>query len=208
MRLNSFAVGALALVSFLAPWPATAKPNAIPALPSFYRELTLKIRKSGDYKVAMPDKGDLHFNYQLDFAEPVYQEPIIADAHLNDVDKKLFFRDYWDRVMLKDGSYLELAGEKLPLTCVFIRGQDNRYSGKSGPLLPDFIIRVYLVANDFTCQGPIHPGWPQTGGRKDAWDTYLYFEVRDPTIMLPMEPLLRYRWNEYSVVLLDHGQTP
>ena len=63
-------------------------------------------------------------------------------------------------------------------------------------------MRVYLVANDYSCTGPINPGWPDNGGKEETWDTYVYFEIRDPTIMLPVEAHLRYRWNEYKSVLV------
>ena len=61
------------------------------------------------------------------------------------------------------------------------------------------------MANDFSCQGPIRPGWPRTGGNKENWDTYLHYEIRDPTIMLPQDALIRYRWNETKAVLIDKG---
>jgi hypothetical protein len=101
-----------------------------------------------------------------------------------------------------------VEGQKSPLTCVFVDAQDNRSMQKTSVLFPEIVMRIYLVANDFTCSGPLRPGWPATGGRKENWDTYLYFEVKDPTIMLPLDPLLRYRWEEHNLVLTDNGAKP
>ncbi len=170
--------------------------------PEIYRDLTMKIRDKGIFRVYMPDGRHQEVNYEFKFGEPVYVEPKISDVHL-DPRKPEVMRSFWDRIMLQDGSFFEIGGERLPLTCIFVSGQDNRLSGSDSPLVPDFIMRIYLVANDFACQGPIRPGWPSTGGRKENWDTYLHYEVRDPTIMLPSDALIRYRWNEFSAVLID-----
>ncbi len=170
--------------------------------PKVYRDLTLKIREKGIFRVYMPDGRHQEVNYEFKFGEPVYAEPIINDIHL-DPTKPQVLRSFWDRIMLQDGSFFEIGGERLPLTCVFVSGQDNRLSGSDSPLVPDFILRVYIVANDFACQGPIRPGWPSTGGKKENWDTYLHYEVRDPTIMLPSDAVIRYRWNEFNAVLID-----
>ena len=180
--------------------PKTSAPNV-----QFYRDLTLKIRSSGEFLIPFPGTQS-SIKYSVSFGQPVYEVPKMYDTHLNDKDP-YFYRSFWDRILFKDGSFLEVNGEKLPLTCIFISGQDNRFSDKMNysPLLPEFILKVYLVANDFSCQGPIKPGWPETGGKQENWDTYLYYEIKDPTIMLPMDAKLRYRWNEYNVVLVNKG---
>lgn len=171
----------------------------------FYRDLTLKIRSSGEFLIPFPGANS-SIKYSIDFGQPVYDVPMMYDLHPNHKEP-YFYRSFWDRILFKDGSFLEVNGEKLPLTCIFISGQDNRFSDKAlySPLLPEFVLKVYLVANDFSCQGPITPGWPETGGKEQHWDTYLYYEIKDPTIMLPMDAKLRYRWNEYNIVLVDHG---
>ena len=84
-------------------------------------------------------------------------------------------------------------------------GHDNRFTGKTGPLIPDFVIEVYLVANDYTCTGPINPQWPVSSPKKETWDTYVYYEIRDPTIMLPTEIKVNYRWEEYKALPIDRG---
>ena len=190
-------VTALLLIANLA-LAKSVKPDG----PEVYRKFTMALRTEGEFKVPMPDHGDLHYSYKFEIGDPIYSEPIISDL-ASDVDHpKLFFRRFWDRIWLKDGSYALIGGDQVPLTCIFISGQDNRYNAKTSPTTPDFIIDVYLVANDFTCKGPIKPGWPQSGGKKENWDTYLHYEVRDPTIMLPVEAQLRYRWNEFPAILV------
>lgn len=171
---------------------------------SYYRDLTLKIRQAGVFSVPSPGTQSL-ISYNFEFGDPVYSKPMMGDYHIG-TDPNYFYRTFFDRILFKDGSFVEVNGEKLPLTCIFINGQDNRYSNeKPSPLLPEFVLKVYLVANDFSCQGPIKPGWPETGGKEENWDTYIYFEIRDPTIMLPTEAKLRYRWNEFHMVLVDGG---
>jgi hypothetical protein len=172
--------------------------------PQFYRDYIEKIRLSGKFKLAIPVQNTEDVNYSIQIGDPVFDTPIVADVHSDlTAHPTYILREFWDKIFLKDGSFVEVAGTKYPLTCVYVRGQDNRFSGPKGPLYPDIILRVYLVANDYTCQGPIHPGWPQTGGKKEAWDTYLYYEVTDPTIMLPTNANLRYLWNEIPMVLTD-----
>jgi hypothetical protein len=169
-----------------------------------YRELALKVRTHGTFRTPMPSRGDLPFSYEFKGGKAMWDQPLINDVYLNPNEDR-FVRDFWDKILLDDGSSIELNGDKVPLTCIFVQGHDNRYSQKNTPLLPDLFLKVYLVANDFTCTGPVNPGWPGNGLPKEAWDTYLYFEVRDPTIMLPTNTRVRYRWAEFPAYLVDAG---
>lgn len=172
--------------------------------PQQYRDLTNRLRTSAEFMVPFPGMKS-SITYAFEFDQPVYPEPILGDTHLGSSDI-LFYRSFWDRVLFKDGSYIEINGERLPLTCVFISGQDNRFGQKEpSPLFSEFVIRVYLVANDFSCQGPKKKGWPEVGGKEESWDTYIYYEIKDPTIMIPVEAKIRYRWNEFNMVLVDRG---
>lgn len=182
---------------------AQATTPSIPG-PDFYRDLTSKIRPDGLFRIYMPDGRNQDVTYHFKFGQPIYVAPMLSDFQW-DPPHKEFLRTFWDRISFEDGSYLQVGGEQVPLTCAFVHGQDNRFSGKYNPLQPEFILQIYLVANDYACQGPIRPGWPSTGGRKENWDTYLLYEVRDPTIMLPQDAKLRYRWNEFGAVLIDKG---
>lgn len=170
---------------------------------NFYRNMVMKIRPKVKFKVPMPSNGDLQFSYELQFGKPLWEKTIISDFSL-DPDKKKFYRHFWEKIFTLDGSYIEVGGEKVPLTCVFISGQDNRFA-KDSPLFPDYVMKIYVVANDFTCTGPINPGWPSNGGKKETWDTYIYYEIKDPTIMLPVEAHVRYRWVEFPAVVVDAG---
>lgn len=182
-----------------------ANAEATPVEKKFYRDMILRIRTQAEFKIPMPANGDMPFNYKLEFDQPKWKEIIVSDlpitgAEFNRTGK--FFRNFWDKIFLKEGSYLEVGGERIPLTCIHVAGQDNRFSGKTGPLLPDFILKIIFVANDWTCSGPLNPGWPENGGKKEAWESYVHYEVRDPTIMLPVEAGLRFRWNEFAAVLV------
>ena len=184
--------------------PAGADPVPLPPHASFYRDMTLRVRSKGNFKVPVPGNTDQTFSYSLQFGTPRFNLPIVDDFFL-DTSMDRFFRNFWDKVFLQDGSTLTINGMEIPLTCVFISGQDNRFSQKETPLIPDFVLKIYLVANDFTCVGPINPGWPDNGGKKETWDTYLYYEVRDPTIMIPTDVKIRYRWNELFAYWVDQG---
>ena len=170
----------------------------------FYRELILNIWKEGNFELGIPpQKADIR--YQFEWWEPFsgMEEPI--DFPLETGSDK-FYRIFFDRLLFKDGSFLTIGDETFPLTCLFVEGEDNRFSGKKTPLIPDLLLKIYIVANDFSCTGPINPGWPWNGMRKENWDTFLYYEVRDPTIMLPVEPILRYRGNEFAIVRREKRQ--
>ncbi|HTL13457.1 MAG TPA: hypothetical protein VL588_13270 [Bdellovibrionota bacterium] len=197
--MNTLLLGALTLGS-------TAALAAAPAPVDYdlYRSLVISVRTQGAFRVPMPDGHDLGLSFHLELAQPLQERPLVADLPV-DASGDHYVRAFWDRLMLKDGSALNVGTDRPPLTCVYVQGQDNRFSGKTSPLTPDFLLKVYLVANDFSCTGPINPGWPETTGVKETWDTYLYYEVRDPTLMLPTAPRIRYRWNEFQAVFWNGG---
>jgi hypothetical protein len=195
----------LPLLLVLFSFSALAAPDATPAELKFYRDMILRIRGEAEFKVPMPANGDMHFNYKMEFANPKWKDPITTEYSMTDDNARpngKFIRYFWDKIFLKEGSYVEVGGEQIPLTCIHVDAQDNRFSGKAGPLLPDFILKSTIVANDWTCTGPINPGWPGNGGRKESWDTYIQYSVKDPTIMLPVEAGIRYRWSEFQAVLV------
>lgn len=183
------------------PKPVLEKlPNA-----QYYRDLTMRIRKSGVFQYPSVDGKGTQISYQMEVGEPSYAEPKLSDASFDIMDLRKIWRLFWDRVYLKDGSYMQIGEDKIPLTCIWVSGWDNRANGNQTPLVPKVVMRVMLVANDYTCQGPVRPGWPETGGKKDAWDTYLHFEVKDPTIMLPQDASVRFRGGSFSLILIDGG---
>lgn len=193
----------LVIAIFLFSWTAQVHAEATPTEKKFYRDLILRIRTEAGFKVPMPANGDMHFDYKMEFDQPMWNEPMTNDLSIGSTQgKKKFFRNFWDKIFLKEGSFITVGGEQIPLTCVYVAGQDNRFSGKVSPLFPELILQITFVANDWTCQGPISPGWPSNGGKKEAWETYIHYEVKDPTIMLPTEASLRYRWSEFEAVLV------
>ena len=141
---------------------AYAGPVTAPSA-QYYRDLTLQIRKTGQFALSFPGTQST-IEYYLEYGQPVYKEPMLFDSLLNG-DKKYFRRLFWDRILVKDGSFVTVNGEKIPLTCVVVSGQDNRFEDKNNisPLLPEFVLKIFFVANDFSCQGPLKPGWPETG---------------------------------------------
>lgn len=209
--MNHLIVLALLITGFLGPFlPALSTAALADVAPTaeYYRQLSMKVRTSGSFKIPIPFPAPLSYGYSLELDRPLLPQfslPMVSDLPLYTGSDK-FFRSFWDKIILKDGSYIELSGERVPLTCVFISGQDNRFIGQQSPLFPAFLIRVYLVANDFSCTGPVNPNWPASGNRKENWDTFLYYEIRDPTIMLPTEVKLRYRWAEYPSIVTDPGR--
>lgn len=168
----------------------------------YYRQLTLAVRKEASFKIALPDGSETAFSYELDFADPIYATPRWSNLVVDSRNPSQFYRTFYDRIYLKDGSKINIGEDFVPLTCIFIKGQDNRYSGNQSPLFPKIILKVYLVANDYSCTGPINPGWPDNGGKEEAWDTYINYNVKDPTIMLPVDSEFRYRWNEFKAILV------
>jgi hypothetical protein len=169
-----------------------------------YRDLTLSLRKSANFEIPIPGSSSGSMSYQFEWGVPLYAAPPTADFPL-EPGSSSSFRRFWDRLLVTDGSVLRIGGETVPLTCVFVDGQDNRSSGIDSPLLPDFVLRIYLVANDFSCTGPVNPLWPQASSRRETWDTYLYYEIRDTTIMVPTEARIRYRWAEFPAVFVQGG---
>ncbi|MEK6579116.1 MAG: hypothetical protein AABZ55_07805 [Bdellovibrionota bacterium] len=178
--------------------------HAYESTPAEYRALVSRVRQKGAFRIPILQSGQFSFSYDLRLDEPIYTLPLVSDFYLDPLGLKRV-RKFYDKISLNEGAVLQFNGEAIPLTCIFVEGQDNRFSEKDSPLIPDFILRVYLVANDYTCTGPINPGWPENGGRKDSWETYLYYEIRDPTIMLPVRPRIRFRGNELQAELMDTG---
>ena len=189
------------LLLLLTPFNGKAEATSLPSNPMEYRNYSLSIRPEGKFKIAMPSGSDLVFEYHFDMGEAVYEKPIIGDID-SPSDSGIIYRSFWDKIWLKDGSFMKIGGEEVPLTCIFVDGRDNRSAGFDSPLIPQLLFRITLVANDYTCTGPINPTWPSGGGKQEMWDTYVRFDVRDPTIMLPVDARLRYRWNEFSAIFV------
>lgn len=167
---------------------------------SDYRQLTKTVRPHSEFQITLPNGQLLDFSYQLELTEALYNNPLISSLHLGSGDND-FSISFWDKVFTSENSSLNIGNEKLPITCIYIHGQDNRQINDLSPLFPQFLMEVYIVVGNYTCTGPINPGWPANGGKKELWDTYIHYKIKDPTIMLPTETVLRLRWNEYNAYL-------
>ncbi len=186
---------------------SNARSENLPADPLFYRDLiTKRIRPESKYKVYLPGLQSLEFTHKLSVGDPLWTVPMMHDLPLASDGTTKIYRSVWDRMWLGADSQLIIGEEHLPLTCVFVSMQDNRGAGTNSPLFPEYVAKIYLVANDISCVGPINPGYPSNGGKKETWDTYLYYEIRDPTIMMPTNVKLRYRWNEFESVFINEAQ--
>lgn len=163
----------------------------------FYRDLTRHLSSVGTFSITMAGtQQKIHFEYSL--AKPIYAEPIVVDARIG-LNPQYFFRSFWDRIFLSEGSYLELDGKRMPLTCVFINGQDNRYADITDPRIPQILMRVYLVAKDKTCVGPLNPNYPHDGTVEENWDSYLYYELKHPETLFPTGSRVRTNWNDFFI---------
>ncbi len=169
--------------------------------PQFYRDLTMRIRQSAEFSVQFPG-AEQHFDYKFELGDPIYKEVKVGDYAVGPDHPGKFYRNFWDRIFLKDGSRVILNGQEIPLTCIFVQGQDNRWAFHRDPLFPEIIMKITLVANDFQCLGPLNPNWPRNGGRKENWETVVRYTVKDSTIMLPTDVEIRNRWNDYQAVLV------
>jgi hypothetical protein len=168
--------------------------------PEYYRQLVKRVRPQGRFTLYAVNGQHQTISYNFAWGDAKDSETNLVDIREAYDDTK-FHRLFWDRIFTLEDSVLRVANEEIPISCVYVYGEDHRYGTKRGPLFPEFVLKVYIVANEFTCTGPKNPGFPHNSGRDEMWDTYLYYEIRDPTIMLPTEAKLRYRWNESHVVL-------
>jgi hypothetical protein len=198
------AIAASAIIAPASPAPAFAESNADR---EEYRNLTLATLPDGAFRIPMPEGPAMNFTYHLEFGEPYRHPPFNGEPYVMEFpdltgDRTKFWRGFFDKVFLKDGSYIQFNDEKVPLTCIFVDGQDNRNADPGGNFpRRQFIMKIYLVANDYQCMGPKRNDYRGGGRLRDeAWETYVYYEVHDPTIMLPMEAHLRIRWNELAAV--------
>ena len=165
-----------------------------------YRTLSKNIRPSVQMQMTMPNGELFKFSYDLKMTDTLFPNPLLSSIRLGSSENE-YSISFWDKIMTSDDSSLNIGNEKLPITCIFVHGQDNRKISDLSPLFPQFIMNVYVVVGDYTCAGPLNPGWPQNGGKKELWDTYVHYVIKDPTIMLPTEIKLRLRWNEYNALL-------
>jgi hypothetical protein len=181
-------------------WKAPADPGDL-----FYRDLLKTLRRTGTFKVSLPAMAPIPLSYRVTVSRPKTAKPVLIDINAGEGGR--FLRQVFDKLFFDDNSVLKIGDDELPLTCVHLDGQDNRFTGPKSPLTPDFILRIFLVANDYSCTGPLNQD-PSLGPVGPTWDTFLYYEVRDPSTMFPINARLHYRGNNFAVTRLDTGGTP
>jgi hypothetical protein len=149
--------------------------------------------------------GSTEVNYNLKWDAPLLALPSISILPEMGGDPTQHYVEFYDRISSSMDSVLTVGNVALPLTCVWVHGQDNTERDDGDPLIPKYVLRMLLVANDFSCTGPINPGWPGNGQRKELWDTYVEILIKDFTLYKPAEAKLRYRWNESRMIVKDVG---
>ncbi len=172
--------------------------------PQVYRNNVLALPATMNFS-AISALGQADVSYSLNWGAPLISLPAISTYPALGGDPNKNFIEFFDRISLTPDSFIKIGELTLPLTCIWVHGQDNREVDEHNPLIPKQVYRYFLVANDFSCTGPINPGWPENGLKKQTWDTYIELLVKDLTIYRPAEAILRYRWNESKMVTKDVG---
>lgn len=194
------------LLVFLLAFPLFANANhpeiTVKEKQLYRDELTSRIRLQQNFKMNVKVNEKSEFSYQIKLEKPVYDMPVFADIH-NWGSDTAYFRGFWDLFQTTQDSVLKVGNELLPINCVFISAQDNRHIENNPiPLLSEYLMEVYLVVGTDMCTGgPFNPNNPLYGAEQIAWDTYVYYRIKAPTIMQPIDALLVYRKNQYHAVV-------
>lgn len=172
--------------------------------PQAYRNYVLALPATMNFSAVTP-WGLGEVSYSLKWSAPLISLPAMASYPALDGDPTKNFVEFFDRIALTPDSFIKIGELTIPLTCIWVHGQDNREVDGDDPLIPKQVYRYILVANDFSCSGPINPGWPENGLKKEYWDTYVELLIKDLTIYRPAEATLRYRWNETKMIVKEIG---
>ncbi len=174
--------------------------------PQAYRNYVLALPAAMNFSAITP-LGTAEVSYSLKWEAPLIALPAMSAYPSLGGDPNKNFIEFFDRIALTPDSVIKIGELTLPLTCIWVHGQDNREVDDQNPLIPKQVYRYILVANDFSCTGPINPGWPENGLKKEMWDTYIEILIKDLTIYRPAEATLRYRWNETKMITKEIGST-
>lgn len=79
-------------------------PGKVIPSPQDYRDLILRLRTYREFSVPFPGMNSA-IKYSIAFDQPMYPQPILSDIHLG--DDNYFYRNFFDRILFKDGSYLK-----------------------------------------------------------------------------------------------------
>jgi hypothetical protein len=179
-------------IFLLAMMPATA-----PA--SEYRDLLLNLPKNVQWvhhSIFGDQVVDLHYEVEA----PVAVSPDVLRIPLGDNGVAV---EFYDRFQLKPSSVLEVAGKKFPVYCLWVQGQDNRFSRNvmgTTSNIPDLLLtRIIWVLEPGSCaQGPVDSvGEPR-------WESFVQLRALDPATdrfrdgalsyygtIYPLSPMLR-----------------
>lgn len=172
--------------------------------PAFYRNQVLALPACMSFEAPTP-LGSAKISYKFTWGDPAIAQPFVGVLPVLGSDVNGKYIEFYDRIYLAPDSVLNVNGKKIPLTCAWVHGQDNSEIDNNDPLVPKQLLRILLVANDFSCTGPVNPGWPGNGQRKETWDTYLDLMIKDLTIYRPADARLRYRWSESKMIVNGVG---
>jgi len=175
---------------------------ATPPTAEFYRRLLLNMRREGNFQLHLPGQKVASVSYRLQWN--VSRLTHSAPKFYGSPDAQV--RNWSDHVWTAEGSTLtvENAERPLPIDCVFVQGQDNLGAYRRPAVIPRFVLKLFFVANDPECRGPINNDPTLYSVTPFLWDTFLQYEVRDTTVFLPLEPKLRYFRNE-AALIWDNG---
>ncbi|MBS1984086.1 MAG: hypothetical protein JST16_07925 [Bdellovibrionales bacterium] len=165
-----FRISALILFVFI----SAPRARATQANPALYRKIALSI--PANYSLVHRSlTGDLPVSWSVTQMQPAQAEPTVFDTSSDDSDSV----EFYDRILFGAGSKLTANGRVLPLTCLWVHGSHHSHAPQNQRIL---LRRLYLVASDTTCTGPVKPGLPPEGNPELNWDSYIYFEQATPAL--------------------------
>lgn len=148
-----------------------------------YRQFSLKILNSSQFKVFLPGDIEIPFSYNFELANALSESPKVFEyPSVRDPNLKSYV--FIDRILFKDGSKFITGKTELPLSCLFIKGFDHReYPSETTPPL---YLNVFVVANNADC-----------AGNDESWKTYVQFHVLNFQNFIPENVVLMYRNNKF-----------
>ncbi|MGZ3809781.1 MAG: hypothetical protein ACXVCE_16985, partial [Bacteriovorax sp.] len=87
--------------------------------------------------------------------------------------------EFYNRISVTSDSSIEIekAHLKLPLTCIWIHGVDNRkFQSIPESLRKIIFTEIYFVSGDAKCKGPVNVNYPYEGDSKKNWDNFIKIE--------------------------------
>jgi hypothetical protein len=111
---------------------------------------------------------DRQYEIKLKIIIADYLDPSTAITY---IDEKSPI-EFYERARLAPGSFIDVAGRHLDLTCLWLNGQQNP-AEHGGDI---FLRRVYFVIDNPDCTGPV------TELAEDRWESFLQLNIFNPTV--------------------------